>query len=82
MIGGRGPALIVQVHSVMLSLEMIGGRSGPPTDYLEAEVIGGERRFPLLVTQDNSIVRPSPEDEIRRLRSLADSLASWVRRGV
>jgi hypothetical protein len=81
-IGGGGPALVVRLHTVTLSLDVAGGRGGPATDYLEAEVSAGGQRFPLLVTQDNVGDWRSPFSAQQRLRALADSLASWVRRGV
>jgi hypothetical protein len=81
-IGGSGPALVVRLQTVLLSLDTPSGRGRPMTDYLEADVVAGARSFPLLVTQDNVGDWRSPFNEQQRLRALADSLASWVRRGV
>lgn len=87
-IGRGGPALTVRVHTVLLSGSVVpGGRRGGGTssDYLEAEVIAGTQRFPLLVTQDALSAGGAwylPDNEPRRLRALADSLAAWVARRV
>lgn len=84
-IGGGGPVLVVRVQTVQLSSSLQnGGRfgGGPSSDYLEADVTAGAHRFPLLVTQDATAGGPwyLLDNEPRRLRALADSLASWVSR--
>jgi hypothetical protein len=84
---GGGPTLVVRVQTVLLSSAVPGGgggfsSGGPSTDYLEAEIVVGSQRTPLLVTQDANVGGHDfmPENEHRRLRGLADSLAAWVRR--
>ncbi|MCC6946492.1 MAG: hypothetical protein IT539_01880 [Bradyrhizobiaceae bacterium] len=87
-IGRGGPVLTVRVNTVLLNGAPAGGRrdgGGPVSDYLEAEVTTGTLHFPLLVTQDALTAGGAsylPGYEERRLRALADSLASWVRRRV
>jgi hypothetical protein len=82
-VGGRGPALVARVHTVNLAPFTTGAdRGGVPSDYLEGEVIAGELRFPLLVTQAANIAGRGylSENEVQRIQYLADSFASWVRR--
>jgi hypothetical protein len=84
-IGGRGPALVARVHTVNLAPFNTGAdRGGVPSDYLEGEVIAGELRFPLLVTQPSNIAGRGylSENEVQRIHYLADAFANWIRRRV
>lgn len=84
-IGGRGPSLVARVHTINLSPFTTGAdRGGVPSDYLEGEVVAGDLRFPMLVTQPSNIAGRGylSENEIQRLQSLADSFAGWIRRRV
>lgn len=83
-IGRRGPVLTVRVHTVTLSSFIGNDRGGVPSDYLEGEVIVGREGFPMLVTQssDSGGTWYLADNEARRLRAIADSFASWIRRRV
>jgi hypothetical protein len=83
-IGRGGPALVARVHSVQLSMYVGRDRGGPPSDYLEGEVITGGQGFPMLVTQASDVGGAwyLPDNEVRRLIAIADSFASWIKRRV
>jgi hypothetical protein len=83
-IGRGGPVLTARVHSVQLSFYSGATRGGVPSDYLEGEVIVGGQAFPMLVTQASSTGGAwyLPDNEARRLISIADSFASWIKRRV
>lgn len=83
-IGRGGPALVVRVHTVQLASFTGRDRGGVPNDYLEAEVIAGPVRFPILVTlsSDAGGAWYLPGSEVRRLEGLADGLVNWVRRRI
>lgn len=86
-IGKGGPTLVVRLQTVYLGAYAGGGGGLRPTgssDYLEGDVTLGDRHFPLLVTQDSSAGGAwyLPDNDVRRLRALANQFAGWVRRKV
>lgn len=86
-IGRGGPTLVVRIETVHLAAFAGEGgwRSGySPSDWLEGEVIAGHLRFPMFVTQHSGFAGAwyLPDNEARRLRTLADQFAGWVGRKV
>ncbi len=87
LIGRGGPPLIVRLQTVYLAPyagDGGGWRGFSPSDWLEGEVLAGQVRFPMFVTQNSSHAGAwyLSDNEVRRLRALAVQYAGWVRRKV